>query len=69
MQAPPVIRVDGMSKLYRVGTNAHQHGRLTEALWEGLSKPFRRGRERPYDDRTEDDFWALRGLRNAERAG
>jgi lipopolysaccharide transport system ATP-binding protein len=56
------IRIDGLSKRYRIGTAMHDHGRLTEVMWEGMKRPFRRGaREEPKPE-SENAFWALRDV-------
>jgi lipopolysaccharide transport system ATP-binding protein len=58
----PAIRIDGLSKRYRIGTKLHDHGRLTEVMWEGLKRPFQRGsREETLAD-PESAFWALRDV-------
>jgi len=57
--AASAIRIEGLSKRYRIGTKVHDHDRLTEAMWEGLKRPFRRnGREEPATDGVSS-FWAL----------
>jgi lipopolysaccharide transport system ATP-binding protein len=57
--AAPAIRIDGLSKRYKIGTRLHEHGRLTEVMWEGMKRPFRRGpRAEPETDGVSS-FWAL----------
>jgi lipopolysaccharide transport system ATP-binding protein len=53
------IRIEGLSKRYRIGTKVHDHDRLTEAMWESMKRPFRRNeREEPVTDGVSS-FWAL----------
>ena len=60
MGPPPVIQVAGLSKRYSLGVFRPPGGRLTEVLWEGLARPFRRG---PRPERVaHEDFWALRDV-------
>jgi lipopolysaccharide transport system ATP-binding protein len=57
--AASAIRIEGLSKRYRIGTRVHDHDRLTEAMWEGIKRPFRRnGGEEPETDGVSS-FWAL----------
>src|SRR4051812_31412806 len=58
----PVIQIEGLSKRYRIGTALHDHGRLTEVMWDGLRRPFRRGgRDEPVAD-PKSAFWALKDV-------
>ncbi len=50
------IEVEGLSKRYRIGSSVFRYGRLTESLWRGLTRPFRRG---PDQDDAADYVWAL----------
>ena len=58
----PAIRIDGLSKQYRIGTRLHDHGRLTEVLWDGMTRPFRRGHREETRPDPETAFWALRDV-------
>jgi lipopolysaccharide transport system ATP-binding protein len=58
----PAIRIDGLSKRYRIGTQIHDHGRLTEVMWDAIKRPFQNGsRDKPEPER-ETAFWALRDV-------
>jgi lipopolysaccharide transport system ATP-binding protein len=59
----PVVKVEGLSKQYRMGTQVHHHG-LTESFLNALSSPFRRqnGRESISSAGSREDFWALRDI-------
>jgi lipopolysaccharide transport system ATP-binding protein len=58
----PAIRIDGLSKRYRIGTQLHDHGRLTEVMWDAIKRPFQNGsRDKPEPQR-ENAFWALRDV-------
>jgi lipopolysaccharide transport system ATP-binding protein len=52
------IVASGISKKYRIGVRQDPYGRLSESLWNAITSPFRRKRDR---DRA-DDFWALRDV-------
>jgi lipopolysaccharide transport system ATP-binding protein len=56
---PPVAQLEGLSKRYRIGSLGTSYGRLTESLWNAMTRPFR-GRQ----PRTEDTryIWALKNL-------
>jgi lipopolysaccharide transport system ATP-binding protein len=52
------VSVHGLAKKYRIGVRRDPHDRLTEVLWSGLTRPFRR---RTSTDKT-GEFWALRDV-------
>src|SRR6266545_3776234 len=56
-----VIRSEGLSKLYRLGSGAHTYGRLTESMSNAFKAPFRmlRRRHRPP---IEQDLWAVKDV-------
>jgi lipopolysaccharide transport system ATP-binding protein len=56
-----VIRSEGLSKLYRLGSGAHTYGRLTESMSNAFKAPFRmlRRRHRPP---VEQDLWAVKDV-------
>jgi lipopolysaccharide transport system ATP-binding protein len=65
-----VVRVDGISKQYRIGTAVNAYGRLTETLWDAMTTPFRRRSEvprRPTEPPSE--FWALEDVSLEVREG
>jgi lipopolysaccharide transport system ATP-binding protein len=59
--APPAIHVEQLSKRYTIGTTGPVHNRLTEAMWDGLTRPFRR-EPRAARERPDKEFWALRNV-------
>src|SRR5437016_4027661 len=60
------VLVGGLSKRYRIGSDAGAYGRLTETLSGALRRAF--GRDRP--DPMEDSFiWALRDVSLQVRRG
>jgi lipopolysaccharide transport system ATP-binding protein len=50
------IEIERLSKRYRIGSGVFRYGRLTESLWNGITRPFRR---RPDDHAAADHIWAL----------
>jgi lipopolysaccharide transport system ATP-binding protein len=58
----PVIRIRDLSKLYRVGTRAHQTGRLTETVSDAIGRVVRRNGRNRSEDRTATEFWALNDI-------
>jgi homopolymeric O-antigen transport system ATP-binding protein len=54
-----IIRVEGLSKRYRIGVRRGSHETLRETLHEALRAPLKRLRRR-YS--TEDSIWALREI-------
>ncbi|HSW42535.1 MAG TPA: ABC transporter ATP-binding protein [Patescibacteria group bacterium] len=52
------IRAQDLGKKYRIGVRRDPYSRLTESLWEALSRPFRKGEE----SQRGTDFWALRDV-------
>jgi lipopolysaccharide transport system ATP-binding protein len=60
--AAAAIIVEGISKRYRIGTAVHDHGRLTEVMWEGVKRSFRRGPREETKADPESTFWALRDI-------
>jgi lipopolysaccharide transport system ATP-binding protein len=59
----PVIRIEGLSKRYRIGVAAADHGRLTESMWNGISSVFGRGHHDELSDHVDErEFWALRDV-------
>ena len=63
--AASVIRVDRLSKRYRVGGRAQAQRRLGEALGDLVLAPFRKLREYPKDE----TFWALKDVSFAVNQG
>jgi lipopolysaccharide transport system ATP-binding protein len=59
------VSAEGLGKKYRIGVGQGPYGRLTEALWDGLTARLR-GRPR---SPSEADFWALRDVSFELRAG
>lgn len=57
------IRTDDLGKRYRLGAKGSATGRLTEAIYSAVRRPFQR---RSNDGRT---FWALRGVTLEVSAG
>lgn len=55
------IRVDGISKLYRIGVAEDRAASLPEAVMRGLTAPFRRFRRRGAMSPAEE-LWALRDV-------
>jgi len=55
----PAIQIEELSKRYRIGETAFRYGRLTEALWQGMGRPFRRAPDRPSEP---GHVWALRDV-------
>jgi lipopolysaccharide transport system ATP-binding protein len=62
----PVIRAEGLSKQYRIGTQPAAYGRLSEALWTGVTGMAGRLRGHSRNgsaSRAEDSYiWALEDL-------
>lgn len=60
----PAIRIDGLSKRYRIGTTVRSpHHTLAETLSEGVRAAARRLRGRKSEITSESgDFWALRDI-------
>jgi lipopolysaccharide transport system ATP-binding protein len=56
-----VIRVDGLSKLYKIGIARHQYGTLRDHIAEGLKSILRINRESARHDE-ESLFWALQDV-------
>jgi lipopolysaccharide transport system ATP-binding protein len=52
------IHADGLGKKYRIGVRQDPYARLTESLWDAMSRPLRRGEDAP----RSRDFWALRDV-------
>lgn len=57
----PAVRVDGISKRYRIGVAEDRTASLPEALVRGLTAPFRRFRRRNEWSAAEE-LWALRDV-------
>ena len=57
----PAIRIDNLSKRYRLATSRRGGANLTEQLAGGMSRAWRRltGRSRAEE---ESDFWALKDV-------
>ena len=53
------IRVEGLSKKYKIGAMRHRHDTLRDHLMEGLKSAFRRNSRRHFSDET---FWALKDV-------
>jgi lipopolysaccharide transport system ATP-binding protein len=59
----PVVRVEGLSKRYTIGS--HIHRGLTEALWSSMTSSFgrrRNGEEPVVSPESHEEFWALRDI-------
>jgi len=56
------IKVEGLSKRYRIGSLRNVHESFREAITRGLTTPFRRVTQRPVETPTEETFWALNDL-------
>src|SRR4051812_26236708 len=59
------IEISNLGKLYNIGTQVSQYGRLTESVWNGLTGLFRRRNgagEMGSPGQRRDAFWALRHL-------
>jgi lipopolysaccharide transport system ATP-binding protein len=56
--ADAAIRADRLGKKYRIGVRRDPYGRLTESLWDAMSRPLRRGENQARGA----DFWALRDV-------
>jgi len=60
----PIIRVEGLGKQYKLGSGV-QYGRLSEAITDAVTKPFRRGRRGGEEDpaaRDDGTLWSLRDI-------
>lgn len=59
----PVISIDGVSKAYRIGTQADD-ANLRETIMSVLRSPLKRLRKfnENFDDGSDDTFWALRDV-------
>src|SRR4029450_14074826 len=57
-----VIRSEGLSKLYRLGSGAHTYGRLTESMSNALKAPFRMLHRRHNGPPVDEDLWALKDV-------
>jgi homopolymeric O-antigen transport system ATP-binding protein len=57
-----VIRSEGLSKLYRLGSGAHTYGRLTESMSNALKAPFRMLHRRHNGPPVDEDFWAVKDV-------
>ncbi len=56
----PIIRVEGLSKQYRIGQAVDTHATFRDAILKTIRAPFRRpGRD---GDSTRDTIWALRDV-------
>jgi len=61
----PIIRVEGLSKQYRIGTKQASYATLRESLTDVVSAPFRRlrnARHRPPITDHPDTIWALKDV-------
>src|SRR6266496_4120597 len=57
------VRIDGVSKRYRIGSGLLRYGRLTESLWEAMRYPLRRVRGRGKTNGARNGhIWALRDV-------
>jgi lipopolysaccharide transport system ATP-binding protein len=52
------ISATNLAKKYRIGVRRDPYGRLTETLWNAMTRPFRPGG----NQERADDFWALRDV-------
>jgi lipopolysaccharide transport system ATP-binding protein len=59
-----VVKVEDLSKQYRIGTQVNRHGRFSEAMWEAVTSSFRRrnGDQSIASAGSREDFWALRDI-------
>jgi lipopolysaccharide transport system ATP-binding protein len=57
-----VIRSEGLSKLYRLGSGAHTYGRLTESMSNALKAPFRMLHRRHNGPPVDEDLWAVKDV-------
>jgi lipopolysaccharide transport system ATP-binding protein len=59
-----VVKVEGLSKQYRIGTQVNRHGRFSETMWEAVTSSFRRrnGPQSIASAGSREEFWALRDL-------
>ena len=57
----PAVRVEGISKRYRIGSGSARYGRLTESLWEALTRPASRRRSRGEGEASRT-LWALQDV-------
>ena len=63
MLPAPAIRIDRLSKRYRIGVASADHGRLTESMWNGITSVFGRGHRGELSDHVDErEFWALRDI-------
>lgn len=62
----PIIRVETLSKQYRIGTRQAPYATLRESLTNAVTAPFRRFQSTPHSalrtPRSEDTFWALKDV-------
>jgi lipopolysaccharide transport system ATP-binding protein len=63
-----VVRVDGISKQYRIGMQVNPYGRLTETVWDAVTSPFRRGTA-SRAEAPPSEFWALQDVSLEVREG
>jgi lipopolysaccharide transport system ATP-binding protein len=59
-----VVKVEGLSKQYRIGTQVNRHGRFSETMWEAVTSSFRRrnGEQSIASAGSREEFWALRDI-------
>jgi lipopolysaccharide transport system ATP-binding protein len=57
-----VIRSEGLSKLYRLGSGAHTYGRLTESMSNALKAPFKMLHRRHNGPPVDEDLWAVKDV-------
>ena len=57
----PIIKVENLSKQYRIGAHRARYGTLRESITEAVSMPFRRLR-RNGNSTTEETIWALKDV-------
>ena len=60
----PVVKVEGLSKQYRIGTQVNRAGGMADTLWGAVTSTFRRrnGGESIASAGSREEFWALRDI-------
>ena len=61
----PIIRVENLSKQYRIGANQASYSTLRDSLANAITAPFRRFRNNPQSaipNPQSDTIWALKDI-------
>ena len=58
----PAIQVEGISKLYQLAHESNRHRTFAEVLADMAKSPLRRLRQLQGNDKSMEDFWALRDV-------